>query len=82
VCPGDCGDVAVKGDGEPGELADPVVGCAVLGDVELADVALGDPVPGCAVLGDVELGVGDPEVAGGVTVNCSMAMGVLPSAAG
>jgi hypothetical protein len=63
----------------------------VLGDVELggepADVELGDPVPGCAVLGDVELadvelGVGDPEVAGDVTVNCAMAMGVLPSAAG
>jgi hypothetical protein len=63
---GDCGDVAVDGDGEPGELEGPDPDGVGLGDVELADG---------------ELGVGDPAVAGGVTVNCSMAMGALPPAA-
>jgi hypothetical protein len=77
--------VAAKGDGEPSELADPVDGCA--GVVELAGVELEDPVSGFAVPGDVELdgvelGVGDAEAAGDVTVNCSTAIGVLPSAAG
>jgi hypothetical protein len=79
--------VAAKGDREPGELADPVDGCAELGVVELAGVELEDPVSGFAVPGDVELagvelGVGDAEAAGDVTVNCSTAIGVLPSAAG
>jgi hypothetical protein len=67
----DCGDVAVNGDGEPGELGDPAPDCAGLGDVELR-----------VELADVELGVGDPEVARDVTVNCSMAMGASPPAAG
>ena len=67
VRPGECGDVAANGDGEPGELGEPAPECAGLGDVELADV---------------ELGVGDPEVAGDVTVNCSTAMGALPLATG
>jgi hypothetical protein len=72
----------VNGDGEPGELADPVAGRAVLGDVELGDPVAGRAVPGDVELADVELGVGDLEIAGDVTVNCSTAMGVLPSAAG
>jgi hypothetical protein len=60
----------------------------------VGDVELGDPAPDRVELGVVELagvglvsrgvglvggGVRDPE---GVTVNCSMAMGALPSAAG
>jgi len=69
VLPAEADDVAVGGDGEPGELGDP--GCAELGDVELRDE-----------LADVELGVRDPEAARDVTVNCSMAMGALPLAAG
>jgi hypothetical protein len=84
--PGDRGDAAVKGDGEPGELAEPVAGGAVLADVELrgelGDVELADPVPGDLAVADVELGVGDAEAAVDVTVNCSTAMGVPPSAAG
>src|SRR5215470_6679815 len=78
VCPGEADDVAVNG--EPGELTDPAPACAGLGDVEPADAEPTDP--DCAVLGDAELVVGDPEVAGGVTVNCSTAMGALPLAAG
>jgi hypothetical protein len=78
--------VAVKGDGEPGVLAEPVAGGAVLGDVELrgelGDVELADPMPVDVAVADVELGVGDAEVAGDVTVNCPTAIGVLPSAAG
>jgi hypothetical protein len=78
---GDCGDVAVYGDGEPDEF-----GVVELRG-ELADVELEGPAPdrvwlGDAELADVELGVGDPEAAGVVTVNCSMATGGLPPRAG
>ena len=69
VGPGEADDVAVGGEDEPAELGDP--DCAELGDVELRDE-----------LADAELEVGDPEVAGDVTVNCSMAMGALPLVAG
>ena len=67
-------DGVAGGDGEPGELGDPA--CTELGDVELGDAELRDE------LADAELGVDDPEVARDVTVNCSMAMGALPLAAG
>ena len=58
-------------------------GVAGGGDSEPAE--LGDPdgvVLGDAELADAELGVGDPEVAGDVTVNWAMAMGALPLVAG
>jgi hypothetical protein len=74
VRPAEADGAAVGGDGEPGELGDP--GCVVLGDVEPGDVELRDE------LADAELGVDDPEAARDVTVNCSMAMGALPLAAG
>jgi hypothetical protein len=59
----------VDGDGESGELVDPAPDWA----------GLGDPEPEVE-LADGELGVGDPEVAGDVTVNCSTAMGALKGA--
>lgn len=68
---GDCGDVAVNGDGEPDELGDPALDCVGLGDVELR-----------VELADVELGVCEPEVAADVTLKRSMAMGALPPAPG
>lgn len=71
LLPGSRGDVAVVGDGEPEELADPAPDWVWLGDAEPE-----------AELADDELAVGDPEVARAVTVNCSTAMGVLPRVAG
>jgi hypothetical protein len=71
VRPAEADDAVADGEGEPGELGDPAPDCVGLGDVELGDE-----------LADAELEVGDPEVAGNVTVNCSMAMGALPLAAG
>jgi hypothetical protein len=78
LLPENRGDVAVDGDGEPEELADPAPGWVWLGDAELeAELADGEPE---VELADGELAVGDPEVAGDVTVNCSTAMGALMAA--
>ena len=65
---GDCGEIA--GEGEPVALADPAPDWVGLGDAE-PEVELADD----------ELAVGDPEVAGALTVNCSTAMGALPRVA-
>jgi hypothetical protein len=79
LLPGSCGDVAVDGDGEPEELADPAPDWVWLGDAELeAELADGELADG--ELADDELAVGDTEVAGDVTVNCSTAMTALTGA--